>query len=502
MKTGIHITPCNVGSAEKHNRRDKDYLEKLDASGKKTYDIFRDETHLNKGWVNPKYRGRTLPEILEDDRQEVKAKTGRAMQEKATPIREGVCPIRPTTTLSDFQPVVDWFARHGAAVIRIDLHRDEGHTDAVTGERKHNHHAHLVLDFIDHRTGKSVKLTKQDTSDLQTVIAEALGMERGTSVDETGSRHLAAQEYREKKAGESAARLEAKAAELQKQVKAHQAEADRAQRSMEDAQQREAAAVEKAAEAEKAASRQQLRSNAADVGARLLNVIGRGAVAEANTERDEALERADSAEQQAAADRQARQIAEEAAKVACEERDAARATARRAEANKAAYGREMYENGVSHGYKQGRESVQQSIAPLQQQLAAKQSVIDKLQGEREDRAEAYMKEMRELEKWNPRVHNWRSSLSDMKAAGLTDDEIKTVFAKGQATVQVNIKHNYKDYPVETTVAIGTLQTAANKRTFGVWFKAAFDNAWHGVRSFLEKAQQHIRSLQQTQVRHL
>ena len=73
MKTGIHITACNTGSAEKHNRRDKDYLEKLDASGKKTYDIYRDETHLNSSWVNPRYQGRTLTEILEDSRQEVKA---------------------------------------------------------------------------------------------------------------------------------------------------------------------------------------------------------------------------------------------------------------------------------------------------------------------------------------------------------------------------------------------------------------------------------------------
>lgn len=224
MKTGIHIKPCNTGSAEQHNKREKEYLERLDASGKKTYDIFRDETHLNRSWVNPDYQGRTLLEILEDTRQEVKTKTGRAMQAKATPIREGVCPILPTTQLSDFRPVVDWFAAHGAAVIRIDLHRDEGHTDPVTGERKHNHHAHLVLDFVDHRTGRSVKLTKEDTSQLQTVLANALHMERGTSADETGARHIAAQEYREKKAGENAARLEARCRELEQQIAQEQQE--------------------------------------------------------------------------------------------------------------------------------------------------------------------------------------------------------------------------------------------------------------------------------------
>ena len=223
-KTGIHIKPCNTGSAEQHNKREKEYLERLDASGKKTYDIFRDETHLNRSWVNPDYQGRTLPEVLEDLRREVKEKTGRAMQEKATPIREGVCPILPTTQLSDFGPVVEWYKAHGAAVIRIDLHHDEGHTDAVSGERKHNHHAHVIVDYIDHTTGRSVKLTKEDISELQGVLAAALHMERGTSKAETGAEHLAAQEYREKKAGENAARLEARCRELEQQMAQDQQE--------------------------------------------------------------------------------------------------------------------------------------------------------------------------------------------------------------------------------------------------------------------------------------
>ena len=218
-KTGIHIKPCNTGSAEAHNERRQDYLERLDASGKKTYDIFRDETHLNRSWVNPDYQGRTLDQVLQDIRKEVKEKTGRAMQEKATPIREGVCPILPTTQISDFAPVVEWYKAHGATVIRIDLHHDEGHTDAVSGERKHNHHGHIIVDYIDHSTGRSVKLSKEDISELQGVVAAALHMERGTSKTETGAEHLAAQEYREKKAGENAARLEAKVADLENQVK-------------------------------------------------------------------------------------------------------------------------------------------------------------------------------------------------------------------------------------------------------------------------------------------
>ena len=486
-KTGIHIKPCNTGSAEAHNRRDKAYLERLDASGKKTYDIFRDETHLNRSWVSPDYQGRTLPEIMENLRREVKEKTGRAMQDKATPIREGVCPILPTTQLSEFQPVVDWYAAHGAAVISIDLHHDEGHTDPITGERKHNHHAHLIVDYIDHRTGRSVKLTKDDISQLQGVVADALRMERGTAKTETGAEHLAAQEYREKKAGENAARLESKVAELaEKGLKL--------QEYVDNLEQREAAAREKTEAAEKAASREQLRSNAADIGARVLGLFGRGAVAEANADRDEALERAEAAEQQAADDRQARDIAVKAQKEAEIARSAAEAVQRTAEDQKAAYGRERYEAG----HAEGRASVADSIETLQQQLAEKQDAIDKLQNARDERVEAAEKEMEDLVAWNPCMRNWRKSVADMQAAGMVDQDIRQVMMHGSATVQLNIKHNYKDYPVETTVKIGSLQTAANKRTFGVWFKAAFDNTWRGVRSFLEKAQEHIRQLHPSQ----
>lgn len=479
-KTGIHIKPCNTGSAEAHNRRDKAYLERLDASGKKTYDIFRDETHLNSSWTNPAYRGRSLDQVLQDLRKEVKEKTGRAMQDKATPIREGVCPILPTTRLSDFQPVVDWYAAHGAAVISIDLHHDEGHTDPLTGERKHNHHAHVIVDYIDHRTGRSVKLTKEDISELQGVVAKALHMERGTSKAETGAEHLAAQEYREKKAGENAARLEAKAAELQDQVKTRQAEADRAQRSMEEAQQREASAVEKARAAEKAASREQLRSSAADVGARVLNVFGRGAVAEANAERDDALERAEAAEQQAAADREAAEAAEKARILAVESAEDARRAKTRAEREKAEYGRQMYENGVADGVKQGRASVQASIAPLQQQLAAKQDELDRAV----ERAEAAEKEVADITAWNPSMQNWRQSVKDMRQAGMNDKQIQQVFRRGFLEgVKVPVyKHQGQTYTQEAKVSL----SPSTKGGMFAWFNGS------RISNFLEKAVEKVK----------
>lgn len=517
MKTGINFARCNCGSAQAHNERKAEYLEALERSGKKTYDIFHDRTATNLHWTNPAYAGKSLEQILQDCRERYTASTGQAPQEQDrermvtdkktglrktvttagwSPIREGVCPVKEDTQLSDFNPLIKHLAAKGVSVISIDIHRDEGHTDPLTGERKYNYHAHVIADWTDRVTGKTAKLKKADMSHVQTVLADALHMERGESKEVTGKDHLTPAQQREKAAAESAARLEAKAAELE-------AETERAQRSLEEAQQREAEAIKKAAAAEKAASREQLRSSAADVGARVLNVFGRGAVAEAHADRDEALERAEASEQQAAADRKAREAAEEAAKNAQNARKAAEAARSRAETEKAEYGRERYEAGQAEGFKAGRQSVADSIGPLQQQLAEKQATIDRLQRSRDERldtvtaelrqrAEAAEKELEDLVAWNPNMKNWRQCLADMRTAGLSDETIQGVFRNGSATVTVDIKHNYKTYPVETVVAIGTRKTAANATRNGVWFK--FQESWCSVKTFLSKALELIRQL--------
>lgn len=203
-KTGIHIEPCKIGIAEQHNRRDPEYLKRLDESGRKYYDIFRDKTKHNLTWTNPEYQGRTLADIFEEQQRLVKERTGRAMQAKATPIREGVCPTLPTTTIEDFAPLIKWYQQRGGKVISIDIHNDEGHIDATTGERKYNRHAHIIFDFINHETGRSIKFTKNELDELQTVVAAALKMQRGKRKSETGAKHLKAAEYREKKAAEAA----------------------------------------------------------------------------------------------------------------------------------------------------------------------------------------------------------------------------------------------------------------------------------------------------------
>ena len=82
--------------------------------------------------------------------------------------------------------------RWGVTALQVFIHRDEGHY-GIPGDNatwKPNLHAHIVWDWMNHDTGKSCKLKEQDMSEMQTVLAECLEMERGTSKEVTGKEHL------------------------------------------------------------------------------------------------------------------------------------------------------------------------------------------------------------------------------------------------------------------------------------------------------------------------
>lgn len=249
----MNIAKCNCGSAENHNRRDNKYIRAINNSPNKRYDIFEDRTPLNESWKNPEYEGMTLNQLLNKIRKEYKEQTGQKLPEKdrirrvkdpktnkivektvsgCAPIREGVCPVKPDTKIEDFKPLIDWFAKRHVKVVRIDIHRDEGHIDPETNERIYNNHAHIIFDWMLHepvefvnpktnkkqvqKAGTSVKLNKQDMSEMQTVLADALGMERGDPKEKTGAEHLSTIEFRLKKTVETLKKLEEKNAQLEK----------------------------------------------------------------------------------------------------------------------------------------------------------------------------------------------------------------------------------------------------------------------------------------------
>lgn len=213
-KTGIHIRRCNVGSVEAHNKRTKGYIEGLKKAGVNIY-FFQELSRNNRSWVNPRYKDRSCEQIFKDMIEEYKLhhkkhqapalkdvtrinkKTGKEYTVAGwSPIREGVVPIKEDTKLEDFKPIEEWAQEKGLDVIRIDLHHDEGYKNEETNNIKYNRHAHIVFDWLDHTTGKTRKLNENDMRELQDVVANALGMERGESKAKTGAEHRDVEQQR------------------------------------------------------------------------------------------------------------------------------------------------------------------------------------------------------------------------------------------------------------------------------------------------------------------
>lgn len=130
---------------------------------------------------------------IEKKRQEIENRylqnVGQKMQKKATPIREAVVLLPDDDNEENLQKLFLLSDRlreqFGIKAFQWHIHNDEGHIDKETGEAKYNYHAHIVFDWTDDK-GKSIKLNKQDMSEMQTITAEVMEMERGIK----GSKNL------------------------------------------------------------------------------------------------------------------------------------------------------------------------------------------------------------------------------------------------------------------------------------------------------------------------
>jgi len=139
----------------------------------------------------------TISKRLDKIKTAVKEKTGRTMQKKATPIREAVILLPDDNNKLNKAALINLSNslkdRFGIEAFQIHIHNDEGHQEPG-GAVKYNYHAHIVFDWMNHETGKSYKLTREDMSEMQTMTAELLSMERGLK----GSKNLSLthREYR------------------------------------------------------------------------------------------------------------------------------------------------------------------------------------------------------------------------------------------------------------------------------------------------------------------
>lgn len=175
QQTSIHVQAVKGGS-EEHNKRLKEL----------SY-VRKDLSHLNGYWQSDTQSNR-----LSSIKEITKAKTGRSLQDKATPIREAVVVIKSTTTMTDLHRLAKRLQdRFGIETFQIAIHKDEGHHKAKTWTP--NLHAHMVFDWTDHETGKSIKLGRDDLVEMQTIVADTLGMQRGVASDR---KHLNAVQYK------------------------------------------------------------------------------------------------------------------------------------------------------------------------------------------------------------------------------------------------------------------------------------------------------------------
>ncbi len=183
--TSINIQPL-TNNSEVHNTRRKD----LDY-------VNHELTHKNESWVDSRYQGVSMARVRQNIEERYQSTVGQRMQHKAVPLREGVVVIDGATTMAQLQQLAQRLEqRFGIKTMQIHIHRDEGYMHAK--EWKPNLHAHMHFDWTQ-PSGKSVSLNKRDMAEMQTIVAEALGMKRGVSSDR---KHLSAIQYKTAKESE------------------------------------------------------------------------------------------------------------------------------------------------------------------------------------------------------------------------------------------------------------------------------------------------------------
>lgn len=165
MKTSINFKAVKSDS-ETHNFR------------KKTFDYIRkDQTPKNEYWMEQKIADR-----IQKIEAYCKEKSGRKLQKNAMPVREAVVEIKEDTMMLELQNLAKRLEEElNIRVFQIAIHKDEGHTDKDTKEWKPNYHDHLVADWQDLETGKTLKHQSFHYSKMQDLTAECLNMERGIS---------------------------------------------------------------------------------------------------------------------------------------------------------------------------------------------------------------------------------------------------------------------------------------------------------------------------------
>lgn len=171
--TSDHVKPCNIGQSEAHNRRTPEYIAHIN---KDEIYIRPDLVPQNVEWISSDMEGRNLQQYYDDIAIMVKEKTGRALQTKERTITDkktgktkkvqGSSPIRESVLVCSANTTFEQVKLYAQKVheelhikpLQIFFHKDEGHYENKDDPDSWipNYHVHLIWDWMDHTTGKSI----------------------------------------------------------------------------------------------------------------------------------------------------------------------------------------------------------------------------------------------------------------------------------------------------------------------------------------------------------
>ena len=182
--SSIHFQKAQVEFAEKHNfrteKKEPEYL--LDKQYRKTNEYLK----LN----DPK-------ELYQE---QIKLRKEHHCRGFAPHIKdvywEAVVNLDEKHNLDDVKKVADFIQqKYHLQTCSIALHHDEGYKDK-DGTVKYNHHAHLCFLTMEHGISTMRKIRSKELRQMQSEVAELLGMERGK--ENSKATRLDHKQYREK----------------------------------------------------------------------------------------------------------------------------------------------------------------------------------------------------------------------------------------------------------------------------------------------------------------
>ena len=182
--SSIHFQKAQVEFAEKHNfrteKKEPEYL--LDKQYRKTNEYLK--LH------DPK-------ELYQEQIKLRKQNHSRGFAPHLKDVYwEAVVNLDEKHTLADVKKIADFIQqKYHLQPCSIALHHDEGYKDK-DGAVKYNHHAHLCFLTMEHGISTMRKIRSKELRQMQSEVAELLGMERGK--ENSKATRLDHKQYREK----------------------------------------------------------------------------------------------------------------------------------------------------------------------------------------------------------------------------------------------------------------------------------------------------------------